>query len=73
VERAAQAADTDKSAGMGLLYIGAAIRFILALVLFGLGLAALDLAPLPLVIGFCMAQAAYVLIMRMQQSSTRKV
>lgn len=70
VERAAQAAEKDKKTGMGLLYMGAAVRFVLALVLFGVGLAALKLAPLPLVVGFCMSQAAYAIIMRMQRTRT---
>ena len=73
VERAAQAAETNKKAGMGLLYMGAAVRFVLALVLFGVGLAALNLAPLPLVIGFCLTQAAYVFVMRMQRVSANKI
>jgi len=59
--------------GMTLLYMGAAIRFALALIFFGVGLAALDLAPLPLIIGFCMAQAAYVILMRKQPVATTRI
>ncbi len=58
---------------MTLLYIGAAVRFALALVFFGVGLAALDLAPLPLIIGFCVAQAAYVILMRKPPAATTRI
>ncbi len=61
------------SNSMTLLYIGAAVRFALALVFFGVGLAALDLAPLPLIIGFCVAQAAYVILMRKSPAATTRI
>ena len=73
VEKASKAAETNKKAGMGLLYMGAAVRFVLALVLFGVGLAALKLAPLPLVIGFCMTQAGYVIVMRGKRTAANRI
>ena len=39
-----------------LLYLGAAVRFVLVLALFGIGLAALGLAPLATVVGFVVVQ-----------------
>ena len=73
VERASKAAETNKKAGMGLLYMGAAIRFVLALVLFGVGLAALKLAPLPMVVGFCITPAAYMIVMRGKRQSADRI
>lgn len=73
VEKAASTADVNKNAGMGLLYMGAAVRFVLALILFGVGLAALELAPLPLVVGFCMTQGAYIVLMRGKRQSADRI
>ena len=54
-----RAADNPKS-GMTVLYMSAAIRFILLAVLFGLGLAWLDLDPMPMVLTFVVMQLASV-------------
>ncbi|TPW17758.1 MAG: ATP synthase protein I, partial [Halothiobacillaceae bacterium] len=67
VARASQAAASGGRLGAGLLYAGAAVRFVLALVLFGVGLAALKLAPIPLIAGYCVAQVAYFVLLRMQR------
>ncbi len=69
VGRAARAASKNKSKSVSMLYLGAAQRFLLALVLFGFGLAVIKLEPLPMIAGFCLAQAAYLIFIRMQQSS----
>jgi ATP synthase protein I len=42
-----------------VLYAGAVVRFILVLALFAIGLAAFDLAPLALVLGFVAAQLVF--------------
>ncbi len=54
-----RAAD-DPRAGMTVLYMSAAIRFILLAVFFGLGLAWLDLDPMPMVLTFVVMQLASV-------------
>ena len=46
--------------GMQSLLMGAALRFILVLGLFALGMGWLKLLPLPLIIGFAVAQVAFV-------------
>lgn len=46
--------------GQAILYVSAALRFVLVLAMLGGGLAALGLAPLPLVIGFIAVQLAFL-------------
>jgi ATP synthase protein I len=60
VKRAEQVAAEDPRRGMTILYIGAAQRFFLALAAFAAGLSLLQLAPLPLFIGFAAAQFSYL-------------
>jgi ATP synthase protein I len=64
VVRAAEAARRDHKRSMLILYVGAAQRFILVLVLFGVGLKGLNLAFLPMIAGFGGAQLAYLSSMR---------
>ena len=64
VVRAAEAARQDPKKSMLILYLGAVQRFILVLVLFGIGLKALSLAFIPMIAGFAGAQLAYLSNMR---------
>lgn len=43
-----------------IIYASAALRFVLVLALFGLGLAGLDMAPLATVLGFVAVQVAFL-------------
>lgn len=72
VERASRAAAENKNKGMAVLYIGAAQRFLLAIALFGVGLAVLKLPALPMVVGFGLAQAAYFVFNRMLQTAAER-
>ena len=58
VVRAAEAAQHSRGLSMGILYVGAMVRFLLVLVLFAVALGWFKLAPLPTVIGFIAAQLA---------------
>jgi ATP synthase protein I len=61
----------EKNRGEVILYAGAAIRFVLVLVLFGVGLAALKLTPLATVMGFIAVQLVFLYaarLMKQQQS-----
>lgn len=60
VVRAAVAAGQDHKRSMLILYVGAVQRFVLVLVLFGVGLKGLNLAFLPMIAGFAGAQLAYL-------------
>lgn len=64
VARAAEAARQDQKKSMLILYLGALQRFILVLVLFGVGLKGLSLSFLPMIAGFAGAQLAYLSNMR---------
>ena len=64
VVRAAEAARHDHKKSMLILYLGALQRFVLVLVLFGVGLKGLGLAFLPMIAGFAGAQLAYLSSMR---------
>lgn len=57
--RATQAAGSDASRSMAELYIGAALRFVLALALLALGMGWIGLDPLGIIIGFAVAQLGY--------------
>jgi len=48
--------------GEAILYVGAALRFIMVLALFAIGLAVIKLAPVPMVVGFVLAQLAFVIV-----------
>jgi len=71
VARAANAAPENQKISMGMLYISAAQRFLLALLLFGLGMGYLKLEPLPMVITFCLVQIGYFVFMRAQRASNK--
>jgi ATP synthase protein I len=60
VVRAAEAARQDPKKSMLILYLGAVQRFILVLVLFGIGFKVLSLAFVPMIAGFAGAQLAYL-------------
>ena len=64
VARAAEAARQDHKKSMLILYLGALQRFVLVLVLFGVGLKGLNLAFIPMIAGFAGAQLAYLSSMR---------
>lgn len=64
VVRAAEAARQDHKKSMLILYVGALQRFILVLVLFGIGLKGLGLPFIPMIVGFAGAQLAYLINMR---------
>jgi len=64
VARATETARDNYKKSMLILYLGAVQRFLLVLVLFGIGLKALSLAFLPMVAGFVGAQLAYLSNMR---------
>ena len=64
VVRAAEAARLDHKKSMLILYLGAVQRFVLVLVLFGVGLKGLNLTFLPMIAGFAGAQLAYLSNMR---------
>jgi len=64
VARAAEAARQDHKKSMLILYLGAVQRFVIVLVLFGIGLKGLSLAFLPMIAGFASAQLAYLSSMR---------
>lgn len=68
VRRAAASAEKSKNKSMAVLYFGAAQRFLLALVLFALGVGKLGLDPLAMVAGFAVAQATYLLAMQLKRS-----
>jgi len=48
--------------GEAVLYIGAALRFIMVLALFVIGLALIKLEPVATVVGFIVAQLAFVIV-----------
>jgi len=50
----------EKNKGEAILYAGAAIRFVLVLALFGIGIAALKLTPLATVMGFITVQLVFL-------------
>lgn len=65
IERASrEAAEQQKKKSASLLYLGAAQRFLLALVLFALGLSQLHLEPMPMIVGFVATQAAFFVFNR---------
>ncbi|NOY73826.1 MAG: ATP synthase subunit I [Gammaproteobacteria bacterium] len=71
VARAANAAPEKQRISMGMLYLSAAQRFLLALVLFSVGLGYLKLEPLPMVVTFGLVQIGYVVLIRMQSKSNK--
>jgi ATP synthase protein I len=59
VKRAESLARRSPTAALGALYTSAAIRFVMTLVLFGLGFGYFKLSPLPVIVTFTVAQLAY--------------
>jgi len=62
ISRAERAAEKSAQTSQMILYLGAVVRFVLVLVLFGIGLGALKLAALALIIGFVITQLVFVLM-----------
>ncbi len=54
----------EKKKGEVILYAGAAVRFVLILILFGIGLAIVKLSPLATVAGFITVQLVFLLAAR---------
>ncbi len=54
----------EKKKGEAILYAGAAVRFVLVLMLFGIGLAFLELTPLATVMGFITVQLVFLFAAR---------
>ncbi|KAF0191768.1 MAG: hypothetical protein FD165_1491 [Gammaproteobacteria bacterium] len=67
---AGEAAPHNPGTGTWVLYMSAALRFVLVLALFGVGLAMLGLKPVPLISGFVAAQLGYLIRFRDQPRST---
>ena len=63
-KRASEMAQHDQKSGMIILYMGAAQRFLLILVLFALGLGVAGLDPLAMFVGFFLAQLSNLTNMR---------
>ena len=64
VAKAAEVARHDHKKSMLILYLGALQRFVMVLLLFGIGLKGLGLAFIPMIAGFAGAQLAYLSSMR---------
>ncbi len=64
VLKANELAREDPQRGMAVMYLGAVQRFVLVLVLLGVGLGYFDFAPLAAIIGFGFVQVAYAVVMR---------
>lgn len=64
VARAGGVAPENPRTGTWILYISAAVRFVLMLALFGAGLAVLELQPVPMISGFVAAQMGYLIRFR---------
>lgn len=62
VRLATDRARTDPGRETAVLYLGAVQRFVLILVLFAVGMGQLGLPPAPLLVGFGLAQAAYLML-----------
>jgi ATP synthase protein I len=60
VRRAAEISRSDPGRETTVLYLGAVQRFALILVLFAVGMGQLGLAPVPLLIGFGLAQLTFL-------------
>ncbi|MEJ2646197.1 MAG: ATP synthase subunit I [Gammaproteobacteria bacterium] len=69
VQRAGKAAQESVTRGTFALYLGAVERFVFTLVGFGVGMGVLHLLPVPLLLAFAAAQAAYWLAARANPDS----
>lgn len=67
---ASRRAVENKNRGMLILYVGAVQRFILVLAMFGLGVAVLKFNPLYIVIGFGLAQFAFLVIAKRERQTS---
>ncbi len=66
VNRSTEVALTNAKKGMAILYVWAVIRFLLVLVMLAVGAALIKLQPLAMLIGLVLAQAGYVMGMRVK-------
>lgn len=64
VRRAEVEAISDAKAGMLILYISAVIRFVLLIVLLGVGFGLIKLSPPPMLAGFVLAQLGFLFLAR---------
>ncbi|MGK0674576.1 MAG: ATP synthase subunit I [Halothiobacillaceae bacterium] len=64
VRKAEQRAILDPKGSMLVLYVGAVVRFLLLIVLLGVGMGLLKLSALPLFAGFVLAQLGFVVVAR---------
>ena len=62
VRLAVDRARSDPGRETAVLYVGAVQRFVLILVLFAVGMGQLGLPPVPLLVGFGLAQAVYLML-----------
>jgi len=62
INRAGRAAEKSAQTSQAILYLGAVVRFVLVLALFGIGLGVLKLAALAVIIGFVVTQLVFVLM-----------
>lgn len=58
-KRASQASLQSSGKSMAILYLGAAQRFLLVIVLLGIGLSVFKLVPVAIISGFAIAQLSY--------------
>ena len=61
IGRAGELVASRPGASMAMLYSGVAIRFLLTLLMFALGIGALHLPPIPMLVAFGAAQLAFLL------------
>ncbi|OYY75225.1 MAG: hypothetical protein B7Y40_02080 [Gammaproteobacteria bacterium 28-57-27] len=64
VRKAQERSLHDPKAGMLILYVGAVLRFVLLIVLLGVGFGLLKLSPHPMLAGFVLAQLGFLFVAR---------
>jgi len=64
VRKAEDASLRDPKSGMLILFVSAVLRFILLIVLLGVGFGLLKLAPQPMLAGFVLAQLGFLFLAR---------
>lgn len=72
VMRAGEVARESAKRSQLILYAGAALRFVLVLALFGLGLAGLGVSPVATVVGFIAVQLAFLIAINRHRPPTTK-
>ena len=64
VRKAEDVSLRDPKAGMLILFVSAVLRFILLIVLLGIGFGLMKLSPLPMLAGFVLAQLGFLFVAR---------